>query len=81
MVPRGRRGSARIAVLTIINVEFEAVSGVFNTKENIPGTPYFGQQVTTGLYQYDIIVRKAADRGNYAAGQALQKTTGSDLHI
>lgn len=67
----GRLGSARIAILTIIDEEFAAVASVFNTGQNINGSPYF-VELLNASQAYNVVVRMASGRGNHPAGEAIK---------
>ena len=68
----GRLGTARIGVLTILPEEFSAVQTVFGGLRNIPGTPYYVDgDADIQRSRFDIVARRAVDRGNLPASQAL----------
>ena len=67
----GRIGFARIAILTIIDEELAAVRDIFNTKDNIIATPYFVDNSSTNVHEYEIVIRRAPDRGNHTALETI----------
>jgi nucleoside phosphorylase len=68
----GRRGTARVAVLTIIDEEFTEARDVFATHQNIPGTPYYVSDLADARTPA-VVLRVAADRANVAAAGATTK--------
>ena len=66
---RGRRGSAKIAVITVIREELDVAREVFETLHNVPGSPYYVPAIR-GDHQYDLILRKCADRSNVPSFEA-----------
>lgn len=66
----GRLGTARCAVLTIIDEEFEAAAACLETHHNVPHTPYYCQAEG----QFDMVVRQAADRSQVPAAGATRQT-------
>lgn len=70
-VQQGRRGSTRIAVITITDEEFTAATARFGAAHNLPGTPYFiAAALDPG--DYDVVVRQSPDRGNQPAAQVVR---------
>lgn len=67
---RGRRGSARVAILTITEGEFDAARKVFGLQHNVPRTPYFVRELLEDD-TYDVVLRRAAAQGNIEAGRAV----------
>lgn len=61
--PFGRVGRARIALVTIIDEEFQAARDVFGLTDNISGTPYFATDAS-GRVTWDIVLMQATDRSN-----------------
>lgn len=68
---QGRLGSARVAILTITEGEFEAARSVFGPLQNVPKTPYFVRTTSLSSNQYDIVLRRAAGQGNLEASMAV----------
>ncbi len=64
--PRGRLGRARIAIVTIIDEEFEAAQRVFDLPENVAGTGYFVAAGSADLddRDWDVVLMQATDRSN-----------------
>src|SRR6266480_7676133 len=70
-LPRpGFRGSAKVAVLTVVGDEFDAARGILGLGENIPGTAYFVSALADDR-RYEVVLRKTADRTNVPAGEAV----------
>jgi nucleoside phosphorylase len=65
----GRRGTARVAILTIIDEEFEEARDIFETRENIPGTPYYIADLAQ-VHAPEVVLRLSGDRANVAAAGA-----------
>lgn len=61
--PRGRIGRAQVAVLTVIEEEFDAVSEALGICANIPGTPYFVRSAADGP-DWDVVLSQCPDRSN-----------------
>jgi nucleoside phosphorylase len=61
--PEGRLGRARIAIVTIIEEEFEAAQQLFGLYANIPSTSYFVSG-DAGARQWDVALIQASDRSN-----------------
>lgn len=59
----GRLGTARIAVLTILDEEFESVRTAFEATTHIPDSPYY----TPDSERLDVVVRQIPDRANVPA--------------
>jgi nucleoside phosphorylase len=67
----GRRGQARVAVLTIIDEEFEAARRVFGATEHVPHTQcYTSQPLPEGVF--DWVLMQSLGRTNEPAGEATQ---------
>jgi nucleoside phosphorylase len=62
-VEGGRRGSARVAVLTIIKDEFAAVSKSLGLTHNLDDSPYYCADKDTS----DVVLRQAPDRSQAPA--------------
>src|SRR4029453_278075 len=67
---RGRHGFTRVGILTITEGEFEAAKSVLDLQENVPGTPYFVEELRSAN-DYPVVLRRAAAQGNIEAGQAV----------
>ncbi len=67
---RGRLGSARIALVTVVDEERDALLNAFGIGVNIPGKPYFVRELKE-QHQYDIVTLQASDRSNLPAGEAV----------
>ena len=65
----GRKGTSRLAVLSIIEEEFDAVHGLFGQLQQIPHTPFW----TPDSVSLDIIATRAASRSNVPATQATMR--------
>jgi len=61
--PSGRRGRARVALVTIIDEEFTAAQDVFGLRNNISGTGYFASEASNGG-PWDVVLMQATDRSN-----------------
>lgn len=68
---RGRIGHAHVAVITIIEEEFEAVTKVLGTSINVPRTPYFVEAASDNNI-WNIAVSQCTDRSNLPAGLEVQ---------
>src|SRR5215831_1854353 len=66
----GREGNAKIALLTIVDEEFEITRDLFGLHERINGTEYFTQAQSPNR-QYDVVLRRASDRANSSAEGAI----------
>ena len=67
----GRRGHARVALLTIIDEEFEAARGIFGATEHVPYTQCFtSQPLREGTF--DWVMMQSLGRSNEPAGEATQ---------
>lgn len=66
----GRCGTARVAVLSIVDVEFAASNHALNTSFNIPRTPYYVRELKD-LQRIDVVHRQADAQGNHPAGDAI----------
>jgi nucleoside phosphorylase len=65
--PRGRKGHAMAAVVTILDEEFEAVRDAVGIVTELAGTPYFmREEVTPG--SWDVILGQPTDRSNLPCG-------------
>jgi nucleoside phosphorylase len=62
----GRRGNARVGVVTVVPDEFVQSQNAFNMSYNLPGTPYHFRENPRGD-RYDLALFKLADRGTHAA--------------
>jgi nucleoside phosphorylase len=62
----GRLGTARVAILTIVEPEFQAVQRQLKADSEVPGTEFVTPNPTT----LDVILAKSRDRGNVPAGEA-----------
>src|SRR5262249_50716812 len=69
--PRGRLGKALIAVITIVAEELEAAVEALGADANIPGTAYHVRAISAQS-EYEVVLRKAVDRGNIAAQEVAQ---------
>ncbi|MGJ5051144.1 hypothetical protein ACQR09_29065 [Bradyrhizobium oligotrophicum] len=67
----GRKGSALVGVLTVIDEEFEQVAPVLGTTENILGTHYYGLPGTKDHHQ--VVLAQLSGRGNVKAADAAGK--------
>jgi nucleoside phosphorylase len=67
----GRRGRAQVAVLTIIDEEFEAARRVFGASEHIPRTQCFAAPPISEGY-FDWVMMRSPGRSNEPAGEAIQ---------
>ena len=63
MYQPGRRGTARVGILTILPVEFDAMRLALHAKHEIIGSGYYTPDVKT----LDVVLKKS-DRGNLQAG-------------
>lgn len=69
----GRSGSAWIAIITIVDQEFQAVRNLFNLKVQIPGTKFFVQKEQEAR-TYEIVLVRSSDRGNGPAAEVVRET-------
>jgi nucleoside phosphorylase len=67
---QGRLGTARFAMLTIVDPEFDAVSQELHIEHNLPHTPYF----CTGADEWEIVLRKSPGRGQVPAHTVASQT-------
>lgn len=70
-MPKGRLGSARVAILTIVPAEFGAVKDAFSLHTNITGTPYFSAQASPSG-KHPVVLKQASGRTNVPAQQASE---------
>lgn len=63
VAPIGRIGRARVALVTVIEEEFEAARRIFDLKENISGTGYFAAP-SAEPGQWNVALMQATDRSN-----------------
>jgi len=68
-VEKGRLGTARVGVLTIIDEEFEQVRTLFAAVAHVPDSPYYTDDPAT----VEVVVRQAADRSNVPATSATMQ--------
>lgn len=59
----GRRGSAKIGVLTVIQEEFEELSSVLGTSTNVPDSTYYVREIDLSN-NYELVLKKLSGRGN-----------------
>jgi nucleoside phosphorylase len=59
----GRRATARVGIVTILQVEFDAARTVFGALDQVPGTGYY----TNDPGSHELILTKADGRGNQAS--------------
>lgn len=59
----GRKGTCRLAILSIIEEEFDAVHAAFGDLQHLPGGPYW----TTDVERLDLVATRAASRSNVPA--------------
>lgn len=67
-VDPGRIGTARVAVLTIIDEEFGAARGALGTTSHVEGTPYYRRAPLDN----GVVLSQAIDRGNVPATNAAR---------
>ena len=60
---RGRQGHARVAVVTVIDEEFDAVQAALELGSEMEGTPYFSG-APIGEQQWDVVLCQSLDRSN-----------------
>lgn len=68
----GRRGSARVGVITVVDEELHALQPVLQCTSNVPGTAYWVQQVRADR-EYQVVLKQLADRGNLASAEATRE--------
>ena len=66
---RGRRGSALVGVVTVINEEFDEVKEMLATTVHIEGTGYYVRRVQAD-HNYDVVLKQVDGRGNVKANEA-----------
>jgi len=59
----GRRATARVGVVTILQVEFDAARTAFAALDQVPRTGYY----TNDLRSHEVVLTKAEGRGNQAS--------------
>ncbi|PRX34223.1 nucleoside phosphorylase [Paraburkholderia sp. BL18I3N2] len=71
--PRGRVGRTKVAILTIIDEEFEAVQTLFDLQHYVsgPGTAYFVANPSP-TDEFDVVLLRSGDRTNIPAAKAVQ---------
>jgi nucleoside phosphorylase len=62
----GRRGVARVGVITVVPDEFQHAKDVFDVRHNLAGTPYHVKEHRTDR-RYELALFKLADRGTHAS--------------
>jgi nucleoside phosphorylase len=70
-VVKGRRGRARIAILTVVDHELTEVRLALQCMTNLPATAYWVREASTSR-QYDVVLKQLADRGNIASGEGAK---------
>ncbi|HZT26475.1 MAG TPA: hypothetical protein VFA57_12285 [Pseudolabrys sp.] len=68
--PRGRLGRARVAVVTVIDEEFDEVRDVLGTHNDIGSSPYFVSEAPDSG-DWDVVVSKCTDRTNLPSGEEV----------
>jgi hypothetical protein len=68
--PRGWRGRTKVAVVTVIDEEFDAVREVLGTRNNVPNSPYFVREAGTRC-DWDVVVSRCMDRSNVPSGEEV----------
>lgn len=71
-LPRGRRGKALFGVLTIVEDELAVARAIFEMNHRISGSPYYVKSASSSN-EYDVVIRRAADRGNLPAARATSE--------
>ncbi|WP_199545120.1 5'-methylthioadenosine/S-adenosylhomocysteine nucleosidase family protein [Paraburkholderia kururiensis] len=73
IAPRGRVGRAKVAILTIINEEFEAVQELFKLPHDVAGrgVAYFTEAASPNN-DFDVVLLRSGDRTNLPAFKATQ---------
>src|SRR5262249_39448402 len=66
--PRGRLGRTRVAVITVIDEEFDEVRDVLGTLNHFPNSPYFVRG-TPDSGDWGVVVSKCMDRSNVPSGE------------
>jgi len=71
MPKAGRQGfSTKVALITIIDEEFEITQELFGLKQKLGVPGYFAKAEAPDRH-YDIVLLRASDRGNHAAEEAM----------
>ncbi|WP_082043246.1 phosphorylase family protein [Rhodococcus sp. MEB064] len=72
---RGRRGHARVVVMSIIDAEMQAVKTIFNATEEIGTSGVFTapEYASSDLKYYPFVVAKSADRSNTPAHSSARQ--------
>jgi nucleoside phosphorylase len=68
---RGRRGAARVALLTVTEAEFQSVREIFQLRHNLAGTPYFVQAQSLDE-TYDLILLRHPSQTNTVANETAR---------
>lgn len=68
----GRRGRARIAVVTVVDEELNQLRPALGCTVNITATPYWVREQQSGE-DYDVVLKQLADRGNLASGEGARE--------
>jgi nucleoside phosphorylase len=68
--PRGRLGRTRVAVITVIDEEFDEVRDVLGTHIALANSPYFVREAPDSG-DWDVVVSKCMDRSNVPSGEEV----------
>jgi nucleoside phosphorylase len=69
---KGRRGSARVVVITVVDDELNQLRPVLSCTRNIPGTSYWIRDAQPKP-NHDVVLKQLADRGNIASQEAANE--------
>jgi nucleoside phosphorylase len=70
--PRGRRGRTRVAVITVIDEEFDEVCDVLGAHTGLANSPYFVRGASNSA-DWDVVVSKCMDRSNVPSGEEVRE--------
>jgi nucleoside phosphorylase len=68
---RGLKGSARVAVMTVVDDELDQLRPTLACTQNIPLTSYWARTIEPSG-SYDLVLKQIADRGNQASGEGAR---------
>jgi nucleoside phosphorylase len=68
--PRGRRGRTRVAVITVIDEEFDEACKVLGTRTALANSPYFVREAPNSG-DWDVVVSRCMDRSNIPSGEEV----------
>ncbi len=67
-MPKGKKGRARVAVITVIEEEFDAARQILGANYSIPSTQYFATTSSQDA-QWDLVLAQCVDRSQVPANE------------